>query len=453
MNFIRTKILIVALGATTVACGSSKTSAILNDINSPVASSEFTTKEALEKEFQVAKDARLDVMAPTLMGKAQREFEKGLRSSSGDESAKAFSNAHALILQAEEDAKPVKEKMLPVIEAREKAIQLRAHEWEREKFADLEQAFARTIRDIEGSSRPERRDAIAYLPTLQKEFTDVAISSSQKQSMGGALSVFEMARKEGAEKRVPATYRETQRLINDTTDFVRQTYTNPEKARLRGLNSQKQAEKLLRVNRQVKSWENLNKEQIALKVEDQVAELNSKFSNMASQSEHLSNQLAATQAEFNKLKAEAIKGQKLGARDERFNSLSKIFDPQEAEVNRKDTSVTVRLKKVKFPVGKSEIPTQSFSLLKKLIQAIDQYPNAIILIEGHTDSTGNPVTNRALSEERANAVRAFLLSNGQLSADQVLAKGFGSEQPLASNETKEGRAMNRRIDVVIQPQQ
>jgi len=84
--------------------------------------------------------------------------------------------------------------------------------------------------------------------------------------------------------------------------------------------------------------------------------------------------------------------------------------------------------------------------------AIRVFPQSQIRIEGHTDSHGTDSTNLSLSQERAEAVRQYLLANMNLSAGAVEAIGFGEKAPIANNETADGRAKNRRIDVVIVPQ-
>ncbi len=76
----------------------------------------------------------------------------------------------------------------------------------------------------------------------------------------------------------------------------------------------------------------------------------------------------------------------------------------------------------------------------------------MLLVEGHTDSVGNDTMNLALSERRANSVRDYLLASTILPGSQVRALGYGETRPVANNETAEGRAMNRRIDVVILPE-
>ena len=88
-------------------------------------------------------------------------------------------------------------------------------------------------------------------------------------------------------------------------------------------------------------------------------------------------------------------------------------------------------------------------MLRKVQEAIKEFSDSQVLLEGHTDSIGNPGTNKRLSEERAKAVREYILANMEIERAQVSAIGYGDTKPVASNKTVEGRELNRRIDVVI----
>jgi OmpA-OmpF porin, OOP family len=96
---------------------------------------------------------------------------------------------------------------------------------------------------------------------------------------------------------------------------------------------------------------------------------------------------------------------------------------------------------------------RNYPLLMKVQRAILAFDEPNVLIEGHTDSTGEKAMNDELSKRRAQAVREYLLANGILPKERIFAEGYGSRKPLAPNETEEGRAINRRIDVVISPSQ
>jgi len=135
----------------------------------------------------------------------------------------------------------------------------------------------------------------------------------------------------------------------------------------------------------------------------------------------------------------------------RFAQVEQKFTRDEARVLRESGDVVIRLVGMNFDSGKSVIRPEHFPLLTKVKEAIAQYPDAFITIEGHTDAYGTDATNLKLSQERADAVTQYLLANSSLSAGKVEAVGYGEIKPIANNETKEGRTKNRRIDIVIKP--
>jgi OmpA-OmpF porin, OOP family len=85
-------------------------------------------------------------------------------------------------------------------------------------------------------------------------------------------------------------------------------------------------------------------------------------------------------------------------------------------------------------------------------QAATVFPQSQIVIEGHTDSYGGDETNMTLSRQRAEAVSQYLSSQFGIPAFRITAIGYGETRPIANNETAQGRARNRRIDVRIEPQ-
>ena len=104
--------------------------------------------------------------------------------------------------------------------------------------------------------------------------------------------------------------------------------------------------------------------------------------------------------------------------------------------------------KIRFESGRATIDPDSAGLLDRLIETALRCPTANIEIAGHTDSDGDDGFNRALSEKRAQAVADYLVKAG-LPADRFKATGYGSLQPVAGNDTDEGKAQNRRIEFVV----
>lgn len=136
---------------------------------------------------------------------------------------------------------------------------------------------------------------------------------------------------------------------------------------------------------------------------------------------------------------------------EQFAAVDKLFTREEANVLRKGNDIIVRLIGLTFPVGKATIEPQNFGLLTKVQQAINMFPECSITIEGHTDSHGSDQKNMVLSQERADAVSQYILANMGIDASRITGVGYGESKPIANNETKEGRAKNRRIEVIIHP--
>jgi outer membrane protein OmpA-like peptidoglycan-associated protein len=138
--------------------------------------------------------------------------------------------------------------------------------------------------------------------------------------------------------------------------------------------------------------------------------------------------------------------------NELYNKVQSYFAPDQAEVYKKSDHLVIRLKAITFPVGQAIIVPGNYPLLRTVQKAIRVFGEPQVVVEGHTDSTGSEVLNKTLSMDRAESVQQYLVHNAVLPADKVLARGYGSSRPLASNATAKGRAVNRRIDVVIKPQ-
>jgi outer membrane protein OmpA-like peptidoglycan-associated protein len=88
--------------------------------------------------------------------------------------------------------------------------------------------------------------------------------------------------------------------------------------------------------------------------------------------------------------------------------------------------------------------------LASLASSLKNYPNSTVDVIGHTDNTGTAAYNQDLSQRRASAVASILIGNG-ISSGRIRAYGRGEDQPIASNLTPEGRAQNRRVDILIRP--
>ncbi len=106
---------------------------------------------------------------------------------------------------------------------------------------------------------------------------------------------------------------------------------------------------------------------------------------------------------------------------------------------------------VLFTSGKAELlPAAQLKLNDVAVALTEQDPEATMVVEGHTDSQGAAAFNQDLSQRRAQSVRDYLVSRG-IAADRITAKGFGPDRTIGDNATPEGRANNRRVEIVVTP--
>lgn len=137
-------------------------------------------------------------------------------------------------------------------------------------------------------------------------------------------------------------------------------------------------------------------------------------------------------------------------KEDRFTEVKQMLNPSEGEILLNATGdVVLRLSGLSFDVGKSDIKDQHVPLLQKVVGILKLYPDANYVVEGHTDASGEGAANQQLSERRAFAVMQSLRQSLSIPADHIRAIGYGSEKPISGNNTPEGRAKNRRIDILI----
>ncbi len=101
-----------------------------------------------------------------------------------------------------------------------------------------------------------------------------------------------------------------------------------------------------------------------------------------------------------------------------------------------------------FATNSAVLNANMYPILQRLAQTLNQNPAATVSVVGHTDSTGSDAINNPLSQRRADAAKAYLVSQG-VAASRIAMSGAGSTQPIASNATVDGRAQNRRVEIFV----
>lgn len=139
-------------------------------------------------------------------------------------------------------------------------------------------------------------------------------------------------------------------------------------------------------------------------------------------------------------------------RDRRAAELTAALDRAKqsgAEIEQSAEQIKITFRKVTFDPNKSEIKSEFQSSLDQLAAALAQsYPKAKLSVHGYTDSTGSDSYNLMLSEQRAVAVKTFLIEKG-VEPSRVASRGHGESDPIAPNTTAQGRAQNRRVELLV----
>jgi len=136
---------------------------------------------------------------------------------------------------------------------------------------------------------------------------------------------------------------------------------------------------------------------------------------------------------------------------EQFRQVENMFTSNEAVVLRNGDNLILRLVGLSFASSSTQLGADAERLLAKVQSAIDVFPQCGLTVEGHTDAQGNASRNLELSEQRAQAVKMYMVNTMRIPAFRIAAAGYGDTQPIANNKTNQGRARNRRIDLIIAP--
>ena len=465
--------------------------------------------DRLEHDLSNARENKLDILAPTSFAEAEaslNEAKKRLkRGAALRKILDKIADGRAQLQQAEDASQRARTVLAETIKARSLARSAGATNYEKD-YPKAEQQFLKVTKAVENNKlKRARKDQSKVIETFGK----LELRAIKEQSLGEARKLIKQAEKEGAKKHAPKTHAFAQSKLKEVDEFISKHRYQKVKMQTMASEALFQAERLGKITEQSKTIRTMRPEDITLWVEGLLHKTARKLSAPDMRNESLDTQVDNILGSIETIQADhqymvaKTKSQQAGietmkknhaaevktmaekiatlegqsreeqaakerlaaerraiaerlAAERRFNQLftevRKYFAPREAEVYKEGNKLVIRLKAIHFPVGKHVIMPDNYSLLSKTQRAIRTFGEPDLVIEGHTDSTGSDATNEHLSQERARAVREYFVANGTLPEDNIIAVGYGSKRPLASNETIEGRAVNRRIDVVIIPE-
>jgi len=435
--------------------------------------------DSLAMEIERGRQNQLDVLAPTWFGKAEDSLNKARKDLQRGEPVADISQMAAYgrvqLRQAEEIALIVQSTLGSAIQARELARKAGAEDLGKD-YQKAEDAFLELTRAIENNNLNKAQKNKAQ---VTQDFDHLELRAIKNRFLKEVRGQIEAAESEGSAKLAPETYQVAKESLAEAETFIDENRYQDDQIMEQVERARFQANRLLQVTRQASLYKNLTPEEIALSVERILYKLAQDTSgedlrnrSFEIQSEILGERIGLlrqerddmktqiSEMEFdleyleNKSQQEQTARQKLAAEkrfNEMFNEVQGYFKPEEAEVYKQGNQLVIRLKAIRFPVGKSFLVPENYALLSRVQKAISAFEAPQVVIEGHTDSTGSREVNESLSKERAEAVEEYLVANRTIDAQNISAVGYGPNRPLAPNETKEGRAINRRIDLIIKP--
>lgn len=436
MKGLKLCILLPSVAVVMVGCGSS-----VKKYDYPPSTDAYQEIQNLEQQMDEATGKQINMLAPDAMHDAhaslvdaKRDRAKGR---SNSEILKDLGYARAYLDRAIGRSEKVRPQLIEVLTARQKALQSKAPEYYGRQLKRLDDDFKTMI------ARSERHKIDLDLKDktkLARDYYSLELQAIRSDKLSEVDALIEGAEKLGAKKYAPdalkaaMTKRENAGLIIDTerhdTDkvngVVREAYEAARNALM-----------VARAARENKGQSNEDVAQALVNNETALKELQSHTKSLQTQN-----------MEAHKKIAEATQMLDL---NEAFERAQKIFGPQDADVFRQGNRLLIRLKGMKFPVGRAEIPGRSVTVLNKVDKVIKEMDPKKVIVEGHTDSTGSVALNRKLSRARADAIAKFLTAQDIVNPDIVTAKGLGFQKPIASNRTRMGRAENRRIDIWLTP--
>lgn len=438
--------------------------------------------QQIDRELEQIKDIQADLYSP-------RNFENGMRhynnaerllrdGKSIEEIRSELNRASAAFDQAEETAKLGVVTFSSAITARNDALKANAPVFASERWKQAEALFRTAAEALEGGNVTRARQ---QAQVAENQYRSVELEAIKANYLDDARETLLIAAAERANRNAPKTFSKAQNLVQQVETLLQQDRYDTEEAGQLAELAAYEASHALYLHRKISQMQDDRKtfEDVILESEEAIAKIAeavdlqprfdtgfdaaaesiiARLKEKVDSEQKLAETVRRQNEEIAQLRNQIEeKGDLAGLleiqrmREQAINSVRDLINPDEGDVFLDGNNILIRLHGLTFPVGQSTIEPQYFELLRKVQDAIKLFPNCRVAIEGHTDSRGSVELNKRLSDERATAVARYIRANIGISLDMT-ASGYGPDRPVASNETEEGRAKNRRIDVVITPE-
>ena len=423
----------------------------------------FKSIARLDKSLAQAKENEVDVFAPEGFVEARKRLTESIeyaRKVGNESQAERKASKGLKILQkAKIDAENAKQFMWEVNEYRERTRKAGAPELFKKEYENVERMLREACVLFEHGKINEAKDR---RPALLNTYGKLELRALEEGTLGLAKAAFEQAKYIDADDYAPKTFQLARKELNLALSTLQMDPTNIDKANEHAKRSSALAKKACQIADLARVFERrkYSREDVLLWYWQQLTKINEPFKdelnfeqpnrmvirslqdkiNLLVESQHIAENIRKGYEE--KERRDRIANQK-------FEYVHSLFNSKEAQVYRKGNNVLISAHGFYFPSGGAEILAQNFELLNKIINAVQQFPISRLEISGHTDAIGDEKKNMPLSRKRAENIAKFLVKVGNLKTADIITKGYGESRPVASNKTAEGRAENRRIEIMI----
>ncbi|MEW8490832.1 MAG: OmpA family protein [gamma proteobacterium symbiont of Clathrolucina costata] len=377
--------------------------------------------------------------------------------------AEKVAEVDQLLDKAESDATRSKRLMREVLEARQLAIAAGADTMLKERFELLDEKLRKASTLVE---KGDIEDAKKWRPEMLQGYSDVELDALKQDATENARQDIAQATESEADDYSPKTLKRALEELALSVAVLETNRTQREKAKNHALQASRLARRSVEITEMIKDFKRreYTMEEIILWYQKQISLISEPTGDELhfDQPNHevvtalrnkLVNYTEIQQAELAtrmdlQSRLEAVERENREAQA-RFDKIQDLFSSYEANVYRQGHNVLLELRAFNFPSGGSDIQSENFALLDKIVTAVKSFPNPDVVVSGHTDSVGGADVNQQLSQRRAETVASFLEKVGGVARNHITAIGYGESRPVANNETERGRKSNRRIEVLI----
>jgi OOP family OmpA-OmpF porin len=497
----RSSSLIIALLLSLLLYGCASTQLSPEQLNE-----QFPTLVQLEKDLDEAKKGGINLLAPDYFQEASNQYNEAYAAANSGQTDLANKGAQSgleSLKKANQVAENSRVVLSEVLDARRRAKASGADQYFAKEMEEYDADLVKISKLIEDNKIEKAKDRRSE---LQNSYSDLELKGLKKSTIADAQAAIAKAVANDAEKLAPKTLTNAREELTKAESVLEVDRTNREKANAHALLATVLANRSYNIALAITDFKkrDFTQEDILLTHQADVSLLgnavnktlsfdkpnnetitelagtiknvvdsNNEQTQRAKNLENKLSEVLATNEQnvalLKQLHAEEVanlnaryKGeitilgrtQELYAREqqetkERFDRIQNMFTKSEANVFRQRNNVLISVHGFKFPTGSAEIRPDNFGLMNKIVKAIEEFDGSRIQISGHTDSTGSPDLNKALSNDRAQSVAKFMIDVAGLSPTRIQAEGFGQEKPVASNQTADGRAKNRRVEILI----